>query len=176
MSDCEKIHLIDYHFVNTVKCTLIKQEKNTKSYINKLTACNICILANIISIFPIRTVIGVLYSLNLAVAVEALIIIIMVTAYISLGGLTIVKIRLTRKILTISKQFNIHMNKICAVFIILIIIDVNLYISYYAMLPDIEIIVLLAISTLSMFFAGIIIGIEIIYKVLFITDSQLVNL
>ena len=162
MSDCEKIHLIDYHFVNTVKCTLIKQEKNTKSYINKLYACYTCVLVNIISIFLIRAVIDVLYFQNITATVETSIVI--VTAYISLGSLTIVKICLTRKILTISKQFNIHTNKICTVlFIILIIIDLILYISCYAISSDIGIIILFILSSISRFSACVVIGIEANY-------------
>ena len=145
MSDGEKIPLIAYHSVNPVKYTSLEEQKSMKSYLNKLTACNICIIINILTIFPTRTAIGVLYFLNpaLSIKLEALIIIIIVTTYISLGGLIIVKVRLTRKILTISKQFNIHMNKICVVLIILIIlivVDLSLYIAYYyTMLSDNEI-------------------------------------
>ena len=133
MSDGEKIPLIAYHSVNPVKYTSLEEQTNTRSYLYKLIVCNICILITILTIFLIRIGIGVLYFLDpaLLIKLEALIITIIVTTYISLGGLTLVKICLTRKILTISKQFNIHTNKICTVlFIILIIIDLSLYIYH----------------------------------------------
>ena len=181
MSDGEKIPLIEYHSVNPVKYTSLEEQTNTRSYLYKLIVCNICIIINILTIFLIRTAIGVLYFLNpaLSIKLEALIITIIVTIYISLGGLTLVKICLTRKILTISKQFNIHMNKICVVliiFIILIVVDLSLYIAYCYTISDNEIKkTLLVISSTSMLFACIIILIEIGYKDYFIANNLLLT-
>ena len=179
MSDCERIPLIEYHSLNTVKYTLLEKQKNTKSYLNKLITCNICIIINIINIFLIRFGISILYFLDpaLSIKLEALIIII-VTAYIFLSCLLIVKVRLTRKILTISKQFNIHMNKICAVFIISIVVDLSLYVAYYAIVPNnitSDTIlsntenkkILYILSTLSIFFVYVIIIMDIGYNYYF---------
>ena len=164
MSDGEKIPLIAYHSVNPVKYTSLEEQTNTKkSYLYKLTACNICILITILTIFLIRAGIGILYTLNQTVGIDIETLIIIVITYISLSCLIIVKIRLTRKIL-ISKQFNIYMNKICVVFIILIV-DLSLYIAYYyTLLSDNEIKqTLFILSSVSMVFASMIIGAESIY-------------
>ena len=175
MSGGKKISMNEYHSLNPVNCTSAEIQINTKSYVSKLTSCDLCILINILTIILIRIVVGILYFLNpaLSIKLEALIITIIVITYISLSCLIIVKIRLTRKIL-ISKQFNIYMNKMLIVFIIINIIDLSLYISYYAMLSDNEIKKnLFILSSTSMLVACMIILIEISYKYYFIANNLL---
>ena len=168
MPDDEKIPLIEYHFLNPVKCTSISVQKNAEWYVDKLTWCNICIIINILGIFLIRTAIGVLDLLKSAAAtlemLITIVVVIMATTYIFLICLFIVNQSLIRKLLAISKQFNIHTNKICTVLsIILIIIDLSLYISCYAISSDIGIIILFILSTIIMFSVCVVIGIEAIY-------------
>ena len=163
MSDAERIPPIENHSVTPLNCTSAEIRKNAISYVNKLSVCNTCILINNISIILIRTVIGALKLLNPATAIK-LEISITIVIYLFLICLLIVKFCLTHKLLAISKRFNIHINKIYAVFIILIIIDLSLYISYILLSSDNSItILLLVFSGIVMVFASMIIGAESIY-------------
>ena len=175
MPDGEKIPLIEYHFVNPVKYTLLEEQTNTKSYLYKLIVCNICVFINILSILLIRSIVFVLDYLNPAEVIKLEILIalllVIVTLHIMLNCLTIIKVCLTYKILTISKQFKYQIGKSCALFVILIIIDLSLYISYYAILPNIKIEILSILSTSSIFVAILTVTIEIIYKIIFITTN-----
>ena len=157
MSDCEKAPLFKFHSVSPVKCTLLEEQKNMKPYLNKLIACNICIIINILIILLTLISIGFLEPLNISILIT------IVITHVFLFYLTGVKHILTCRFLIISKKFKTQIFKICGIFIILIMIEVFLLILFYGIISDIEISILLLSSVISLVFAGIIIMIEIAY-------------
>ena len=163
MSDDKKIPLIEYHFINPVKYTSLDLQKDTILYVNKLTACNISIIINILCIVIIRTATYVLDLLYPDVAIKlAILIAITVTAYIFLSCLIIVNLRLTHIILTISKHNN-HINKIFKLLIILIVVELSLYILYYAVSSYTITIILYGLSLINLIFICIVMSIEVTY-------------
>ena len=170
MPDDKKAPLIKNRFVKLVKSirctTLLKEQKDIKLYIiNKLTVCNMCILINILIIALIQLLISLIEFLYIVktIKLKIEILIAIIITHIFLGCLTIIKIYFTHKLLTICKHFKIHVSKTCVIFITTIIINVFLFLSYYNILPVIEINMFLRISAINLLIAGIIIGIEATY-------------
>ena len=166
MSDGEKIPLIEHHSVNTVKCISLKEQKNMKLYVSKLTLCNKVIFINILCILITQLAVGclsikdiIVKKLDIAILIAATILI----THILFGCLTIVKVYLIDKISMNSEKFKPYIYITFAIFVTLFVIIFILFVSYLITMLTAKIYILLVLSSIILIFEGIIIIIETIY-------------